>query len=84
MLQLLEKLDITLEISEEDKEKIALQGFSPEYGARPIKGTIRNKLKRPLSRMIIANEVTKGDTVKVTLDENEELKFTVTNERSIL
>ncbi|WP_130736594.1 AAA family ATPase [Flavobacterium sp. J27] len=84
LLQLLEKLDITLEISEEDKEKIALQGFSPEYGARPIKGTIRNKLKRPLSRMIIANEITKGDTVKVTLDENEELKFAVTNERLVL
>ncbi|WP_445456852.1 AAA family ATPase [Flavobacterium sp. HNIBRBA15423] len=84
LLQLLEKLEITLEISEKDKEKIALQGFSPEYGARPIKGSIRNKLKRPLSRMIIANEIIKGDTVKVTLDKNEELKFTVTNERSIL
>ncbi|VXB92740.1 Type VI secretion system ATPase ClpV [Flavobacterium sp. 9AF] len=84
LLQLLEKLDITLEINSEDKEKIALQGFSPEYGARPIKGTIRNKLKRPLSRMIIANEIVKGDTVKVTLDENEELKFTVTNERLVL
>ncbi len=83
-MQLLEKLEITLEISEKDKEKIALQGFSPEYGARPIKGSIRNKLKRPLSRMIIANEIIKGDTVKVTLDKNEELKFTVTNERSIL
>ncbi|NHN27612.1 ATP-dependent Clp protease ATP-binding subunit [Flavobacterium jejuense] len=84
LLQLLEKLEITLEISEKDKEKIALQGFSPEYGARPIKGSIRNKLKRPLSRMIIANEIIKGDTVKVTLDKNEELKFTVTNERPVL
>lgn len=84
LLQLLEKLEITLEISEKDKEKIALQGFSPEYGARPIKGSIRNKLKRPLSRMIIANEIIKGDTVKVTLDKNEELKFTVANERPVL
>ena len=84
LLQLLKKLDITLEITEEDKEKIALLGFSPEYGARPIKGTIRNKLKRPLSRMIIANEVVKGNTVTVALNSDEEINFTITNEGSLL
>jgi ATP-dependent Clp protease ATP-binding subunit ClpA len=84
LLQLLEKLEISLTISEKDKEKISLMGFSPEYGARPIKGTIRNKLKRPLSRMIIANEIMKGDTVKVTLDKNDEIKFTIKNERALL
>ncbi|TRW25679.1 ATP-dependent Clp protease ATP-binding subunit [Flavobacterium zepuense] len=77
LVQLLEKLDIQLEINEADRELIALKGFSPQYGARPIKGNIRNQLKRPLSRMIIANELKKGDTVKVSLDENEEIKFEI-------
>jgi len=84
LLQLLEKLDIQLDIDEKDKETIALKGFSPEYGARPIKGTIRNQLKRPLSRMIISNEIKKGDTLKVTLDDEGEIKFSVTNERPVL
>ena len=84
LLQLLEKLDITLKIDEKDKEKIALMGFTPEYGARPIKGTIRNQLKRPLSRMIISNEIKKGDSLKVTLDKKGEIKFTIENERPIL
>jgi ATP-dependent Clp protease ATP-binding subunit ClpB len=84
LLQLLEKLDITLEIDPADKEKIALMGFSSEYGARPIKGNIRNQLKRPLSRMIIANEIQKGDALKVTLTEENEIKFTKINERAIL
>lgn len=84
LLQLLEKLDITLEIDDADKEKIALMGFSSEYGARPIKGTIRNQLKRPLSRMIIANEIHKGDALKVTLTDENEIKFTKINERSVL
>lgn len=84
LLQLLEKLDITLEIEPKDKEKIALLGFSSEYGARPIKGTIRNQLKRPLSRMIIANEIQKGDRLKVTLTEENEIKFTKLNARPIL
>ena len=84
LLQLLEKLDIRLEIDEKDKEKIALMGFSSEYGARPIKGNIRNQLKRPLSRMIIANEIHKGDVLKVTLNEADEIKFTKINESTIL
>ena len=84
LLQLLEKLEITLEIDENDKEKIALMGFSSEYGARPIKGNIRNQLKRPLSRMIISNEIQKGDKLKVTLDEANEIKFTKINEAVIL
>ena len=84
LVQLLEKLDITLKIDEKDKEQIALMGFTPEYGARPIKGTIRNQLKRPLSRMIISNEIQKGDSLKVTLDKNGEIKFTIENERPIL
>jgi ATP-dependent Clp protease ATP-binding subunit ClpB len=84
LLQLLDKLDIKLIIDEKDKEKIALMGFSSEYGARPIKGNIRNQLKRPLSKMIIANELQKGDTLKVTLSENDEIKFTKVNEGVIL
>ena len=84
LLQLLEKLDMTLEIEEKDKEEIALKGFSPEYGARPIKGIIRNQLKRPLSRMIISNELQKGDKLKVTINEDGTLNFENTNERSVL
>jgi ATP-dependent Clp protease ATP-binding subunit ClpB len=84
LLQLLEKLEITLEIDEKDKEKIALMGFSSEYGARPIKGNIRNQLKRPLSRMIIANEIQKGDSLKVTLDKDDIIKFTKINEGTVL
>ena len=84
LLQLLEKLDIQLHIDEKDKETIALKGFSPEYGARPIKGIIRNQLKRPLSRMIISNEIKKGDSLRVALDEDGEIKFTIENERPLL
>jgi len=83
LVQLLEKLDIQLKINEQDREVIALKGFSPQYGARPIKGTIRNELKRPLSRMIIANELKKGDTVTVSLDDSENIKFDI-HEGSVL
>jgi ATP-dependent Clp protease ATP-binding subunit ClpB len=67
----LERQGITLEITPEAKEKIALMGFTPRYGARPLTGMIRTQLRRPLSRMIIAGEIGKGSHVKVSVDGGE-------------
>ncbi|MBO0934283.1 ATP-dependent Clp protease ATP-binding subunit [Fibrella aquatilis] len=68
---------IALEISPVAREFLALSGFTPRYGARPLKGVIRSQLRRPISRMIISGEVNKGDTLQVDLDENKELTWNV-------
>jgi ATP-dependent Clp protease ATP-binding subunit ClpA len=78
MKSLLESMDrqgIALEVSDEAKQKIALTGFTPKYGARQISGVIRTFLRRPISKMIISGEATRGNTVKVSLDEAGELKY---------
>ncbi|MBX2903595.1 MAG: ATP-dependent Clp protease ATP-binding subunit [Chitinophagales bacterium] len=67
----LERQGITLDISPEAKEKIALMGFTPRYGARPLTGMIRTQLRRPLSRMIIAGEIGKGSHVKLSVVDGE-------------
>lgn len=59
------------------KEKLAMSGFSPKYGARPIVGTIRNQLRRPLSKMIIADEIHRGSEVQLTLGENEKFVWNI-------
>ncbi len=64
---------IQLEIDEEAKKKLAMAGFSPKYGARPIIGIIRTKLRRPLSKMIIAGEIGKGSVVTLNTDEQGEI-----------
>jgi ATP-dependent Clp protease ATP-binding subunit ClpA len=61
---------ISLDIDQEVKEKLAMSGFSPKYGARPIVGVIRSQLRRPLSKMIIADEIRRGSGVKLTIGEN--------------
>jgi ATP-dependent Clp protease ATP-binding subunit ClpA len=61
---------INLDIDQNVKEKLAMSGFSPKYGARPIVGIIRSQLRRPLSKMIIADEIRRGSGVKLTLGEN--------------
>ncbi|SIT01577.1 ATP-dependent Clp protease ATP-binding subunit ClpA [Zobellia uliginosa] len=76
LLVLTERLGITLEIDKETKEHLSLDGFSPTYGVRPLKAVIRNKLKRPLSKMIISGEVKAPQTVKVEM-KNKEVVFSV-------
>lgn len=64
---------IELNIEQEAKEVLAKSGFTPKYGARPLIGVIRTKLRRPLSRKIISGEIGKGSVIHLKLDENKEL-----------
>ncbi len=70
LLKSLDQQGIKLEIDEAAKTKLAMEGFTPKYGARPIIGIIRTKLRRPLSKMIIAGEIRKGSVVKLKTDKN--------------
>lgn len=67
LLKLLNEQNIQLEMSEDVKHAIAMMGFTPQYGARPILGTIRKHLRQPLSKLIISGQVKAGDTVKVEI-----------------
>lgn len=77
LMALLELQGIKLEIEDAAKEKLAKMGFTPKYGARPIIGVIRNQLRRPLSRMIVSGQITKGSIVKIGLDEGGEIKWAI-------
>ncbi len=71
LLALTDRLGITLEIDKKTKDHLSLDGFSPTYGVRPLKAVIRNKLKRPLSKMIISGALKAPQTVKISLRKNE-------------
>ena len=66
LLKTLVDLNITLVISDETKKALALSEFSPQLGARPILGIIRNEIRRPLSKMIISGEIKAGSKVELT------------------
>jgi len=67
LVELLDRQGISIEISDEARKKIAMDGFSPRYGARPINGVIRTQLRRPISRMIISGQLGKGSKLIVGL-----------------
>jgi ATP-dependent Clp protease ATP-binding subunit ClpB len=73
LLKLLDQQGIKLELDDEAKKKLAMAGFTPKYGARPIIGIIRTKLRRPLSKMIISGEIGKGSRVTLKADKKGEI-----------
>ena len=69
LLEALDKQGITLQLTDDVKKHLALNGFTPKYGARQISGVIRNQLRRPISKYIIAGELKKGNRVNVRLEQ---------------
>jgi len=66
---------ITLEVAGEVKELIAEAGYDSEYGARPLRRTIQDKLEDRLSEGLLAGEFKAGDTVYVILGPNRRLEL---------
>ncbi|MDP4132059.1 MAG: ATP-dependent Clp protease ATP-binding subunit [Bacteroidota bacterium] len=65
----LHKQGVSLDISPEAKKFLAVSGFTPKYGARQIKGVIRNQLRRPISRMIIGGSLARGNKLRISMQE---------------
>ncbi len=59
---------ITLDVSDSAREWLALTGFDPAYGARPLRRLVQSSIGDALARALLAGEVSDGDTVRVDLD----------------
>ena len=71
LLKTLNEQNIKLEIDESARKYVTKVGFNAHYGARPILGIIRKEIRRPLSKLIIAGDITPGDTVIMKYDEEQ-------------
>ena len=61
--RLTDTADMNLEWDDDVVAYLAEKGYDPAYGARPLKRVIQNEVETPLSRKIIAGEVTPKETV---------------------
>lgn len=77
LTDLLDKQGIRLHLTPEARKTIAMQGFTPKYGVRPLKGVIRNLLRRPVSRMIISGEASKGAVIDLGTNDSGEVVWNV-------
>ena len=61
----LEARRITLEVTDAAREWLALTGWDPAYGARPLRRLIQQSIGDRLARAMLAGDVRDGDTVLV-------------------
>ena len=61
----LKEKKIELEITDEAKELLAIEGYDPHYGARPLKRFIENTLETDIAKKIISGEIHDGSDVIV-------------------
>ncbi|MFA6601430.1 MAG: AAA family ATPase, partial [Candidatus Paceibacterota bacterium] len=48
-------------------EYLAKEGYNPQYGARPLRRLIQNKILTPVANLLISQEVSKGGKIFVDL-----------------
>jgi len=65
---------IRIELTDAARMYLAEEGYDPEYGARPLRRVIQNKVEDALSDLILAGEFTEGMTVLIDHD-GEQLVF---------
>jgi ATP-dependent Clp protease ATP-binding subunit ClpB len=59
---------IVLDVSAGAKEWLALTGFDPAYGARPLRRLVQSAIGDALAKALLSGEVKDGDTVRVDVD----------------
>ena len=69
-LQRLEKRlaqqQLSLDVDPSAKQVLAREGFDPQFGARPLKRAIQDKLLDPLATSLLRGEFKPGDRIRVT------------------
>ena len=59
---------ITLEVTDAAREWLALTGYDPAYGARPLRRLVQREIGDRLARALLAGEVRDGATVVIDRD----------------
>ncbi|MGI8761823.1 MAG: ATP-dependent chaperone ClpB [Jatrophihabitantaceae bacterium] len=61
----LEARRLTLDVTDAAREWLALNGFDPVYGARPLRRLVQTAIGDALARGLLAGEIRDGQTVRV-------------------
>ncbi|MHB8134704.1 MAG: ATP-dependent Clp protease ATP-binding subunit [Anaerolineaceae bacterium] len=64
--------ELTLETSEKALEKLAAEGYDPDFGARPLRRVITNRIEDRLSDTLLSGQFKNGDLILIDYDEATE------------
>jgi ATP-dependent Clp protease ATP-binding subunit ClpB len=66
---------LTLDVTDAAREWLALNGFDPLYGARPLRRLVQSSIGDALARALLSGEIRDGQTVRVdALDDRSGLR----------
>lgn len=69
----LKKKEIDLQVTERFRDRVVDEGYSPSYGARPLRRAIMRLLEDSLAEKILAEEIKEGDSVIVDVDSDKKV-----------
>ncbi|AMX84871.1 ATP-dependent Clp protease ATP-binding subunit ClpC [Geobacillus subterraneus] len=81
LVKRLREQDIDLELTEAAIEKIAAEGFDPEYGARPLRRALQKHIEDRLSEELLKGTIAKGQKVAVDVKDGE---FVVLSKQAVV
>ena len=82
VLARLKEKQIAVTIDEKALSLLASLGYNPMYGARPLNRLIQTKVLNPIAKQIISAEISAGDTVLVTVKDNDIIVSKVSKKRA--
>ena len=71
----LKEREMDIKLSPDAMHMLVAVGYDPVYGARPLKRAIQQQIENPLSLKLLSGEFVAGDTIKVDVDEEDNLLF---------
>jgi ATP-dependent Clp protease ATP-binding subunit ClpB len=74
----LEAKHIALEVTDRALKALATEGYDPNFGARPLKRVVQQRLQNPLATELLKGAIQENQTVRIDYD-NEEFSFKVAN-----
>ena len=69
--QIFNDKEIKLSVSDSAIAELARLGFDPVFGARPLQGVIREKIKSEIANKILKQELVSGDEIIIDFQNNE-------------
>ena len=57
--------EIAIELADGAIDRLAKEGYDPQFGARPLKRLIQQEIENELAREILAGRIAPGDTVRI-------------------
>lgn len=74
----LEEKGVSLTVDDEARTWIAIKGYDPKMGARPMARIIQEHLKKPMAEELLFGRLTHGGSLHITVV-NDELNFEITS-----